>query len=46
MDDITTKNHHGKIATATYVSIHNYLDQYQLSKHSVTLYADGEKATL
>jgi hypothetical protein len=46
MDDVTTKDHHGKIATATFGSIHNYLDQYQLSKHSVTLYADGETATL
>jgi hypothetical protein len=46
MDDVSTKDHQGKIATATFGSIHNYLDQYQLAKHGVTLYADGETTTL
>jgi hypothetical protein len=46
MDDVTTKDHRGKIATTTFGSIHTYLDQYQLAKHGVTLYADGETRTL
>jgi hypothetical protein len=46
MDDVTTKDHQGKIATATFGSIHNYLDKYQLAKHGVTFYADGETVTL
>ena len=46
MDDVTTKDHKGKIATATFGSIYNYLDQYQLTKHGVTFYADGETTTL
>ena len=46
MDDVTTKDHKGKIATATFGSIHKYLDQYQLAQHGVTFYADGETTTL
>lgn len=46
MDEVTTKDHTGKIATATFGSIHNYLDKYQLAKHGVTFYADGTIATL
>lgn len=46
MDDVTTKDHQGKVATATFGSIHNYLEQYQLAQHGVTLYADGETTTL
>ena len=46
MKDVTTKDHQGKIATATFGSIHHYLDQYQLAKHGVTFYADGETIML
>jgi hypothetical protein len=46
MDDVTTKDHKGKIATATFGSIHKYLNQYQLTQHGVTFYADGEMVTL
>jgi hypothetical protein len=46
MDDVTTKDHKGKIATATFGSIHKYLDQYQLAQHGVTFYANGETSTL
>jgi len=46
MDDVTTKDHKGKISTATFGSIHKYLDQYQLAKHGVTFYADGETIML
>lgn len=42
MDDVTTKDHKGKIATATFGSIYRYLDQNQLAQHSVNLYANGE----
>ncbi|WP_339724215.1 DUF2145 domain-containing protein [uncultured Paraglaciecola sp.] len=42
MDEVTTKDHPGKIATATFGSIHTYLDQYQLAQHGVTFYADGK----
>jgi hypothetical protein len=46
MDDVSTKDHKGKIATATFGSIHHYLEQYQLAKHGVTFYANGETMTL
>ena len=46
MDDVTTKDHQGKIFTATFGSIHKYLEQYQLAKHSVTLNADGQTSIL
>lgn len=46
MDEVTTKDHKGKIATATFGSIHKYLDQYQLAQHGVTLYANGETEIL
>jgi hypothetical protein len=42
MDDVTTKDHKSKIATATFGSIHRYLNQYQLAKEGVTFYADGK----
>tara|TARA_R110002167_G_scaffold236036_1_gene441268 strand:- start:1497 stop:2291 length:795 start_codon:yes stop_codon:yes gene_type:complete len=46
MDDVTTKDHKGKIATATFGSIHKYLDQYQLAQHGVTFYAGGKTEML
>lgn len=46
MDDVTTKDHKGKIATATFGSINKYLDQYELVQHGVTLYADGATVNL
>jgi hypothetical protein len=46
MDDVTTKDHKGKIATATFGSIHNYLDRYQLAQHGVSFYADGATTLL
>lgn len=46
MDDVSTKDHQGKIATATFGTIHQYLEQYQLAKHGVTFYANGETVTL
>ena len=46
MDDVTTKDHKSKIATATFSSIHNDLKQYQLAKHGVMLYADGKTLSL
>jgi hypothetical protein len=46
MDDVTIKDHKGKIATATFGSIHKYLDQYQLAQYGVTFYADGKTEML
>ena len=46
MDEVTTKDHKGKVATTTFGSINIYLSQYNLAKHSVTFYADGKTATL
>lgn len=46
MDEITTKDHPGKIATATFGSIHKYLDHYQLSQYGVTLNEDGDTTVL
>jgi hypothetical protein len=46
MDDVTTEDHTGKVYTATFGSIHNYLAQYQLAKHSVTFYASGQTSNL
>lgn len=46
MEDVTTKDHKGKIATATFGSIHQYLDKYQLAQHGVSLYADGATTLL
>lgn len=40
MDDVTTKDHSGKIATATFGAINNYLQQYELAKHSVDFYGN------
>jgi hypothetical protein len=40
-DDITTKDHKGKVATATFTTIAKYLNQYGLVVSMVTLYSDG-----
>jgi hypothetical protein len=40
MDDITTRDHRGKVRTATFTSIANYLTQYDLAQHAVTLNKD------
>ncbi|WP_340679075.1 DUF2145 domain-containing protein [Paraglaciecola sp.] len=40
-DDITTKDHQGKVATATFTTIARYLDQYGLATSMVTFYSDG-----
>ncbi|MFT4941213.1 MAG: hypothetical protein ACI88A_004277 [Paraglaciecola sp.] len=40
-DDITTKDHKGKVATATFTSIAQYLNQYGLVNSMVTYYSDG-----
>ena len=37
MKDITTRDHAGKVKTATFTSIANYLKRYDLAKHAVTL---------
>lgn len=46
MDDVTTKDHKGKITTTTFGSINRYLQKYDLAKHSVNFYADGKTVTL
>jgi hypothetical protein len=46
MDDVTTKDHRGKIATATFGSIYKYLNQYQLAEHAVSFYGNGQIMTL
>lgn len=40
-DDITTKDHKGKVATATFTTIAKYLNQYDLVSSMVTYYSDG-----
>mgnify|MGYP003643803315 CR=1 FL=1 len=40
-DDITTKDHKGKVATATFTTIAQYLNQYGLANTMVTYYSDG-----
>jgi hypothetical protein len=37
MKDVTTRDHKGKVRTATFTSIANYLQKYSLSEHAVTL---------
>lgn len=46
MDEVTTRDHKGKIATTTFMSIHRYLDQYELASHAVTLTEDGKAQAL
>lgn len=46
MDDVTTRDHTGKIATTTFTSIHQYLTQYELAQHAVSLLEDGKTQTL
>ncbi|MEP1551945.1 MAG: DUF2145 domain-containing protein [Paraglaciecola sp.] len=41
MEDVTTKDHSGDIATATFGAINNYLQQYDLAKHSVNFFGEG-----
>ncbi|MFT2090928.1 DUF2145 domain-containing protein [Paraglaciecola sp. 2405UD69-4] len=41
MDDVTTKDHKGKVATATFSSIYTYLDKYQLANSAVSFYENG-----
>lgn len=40
-DDITTKDHQGKVATATFSSLARYLNQYGLVNTMLTYYSDG-----
>lgn len=40
-DDITTKDHKAKVATATFTTIAQYLNQYGLVSNMVTYYSDG-----
>jgi len=42
MDDVTMKDHKGKIATTTFTSINRYLKKYKLTESSVTLFANGQ----
>lgn len=42
MDDVTTRDHKGKIATTTFMSINRYLEQFDLATHSVTLMEGGK----
>lgn len=37
MKDITTRDHTGKVSTASFLSITRYLQQYELAKHVVAL---------
>lgn len=41
MDDVTTKDHRGKVHTATFSSIERYLQKYQLAQNAVTLLENG-----
>ncbi|QHJ13042.1 hypothetical protein FX988_03300 [Paraglaciecola mesophila] len=41
-DDVSTKDHTGKIATTTFTSIAQYLAKYDLASQSVILGADGQ----
>jgi hypothetical protein len=45
-DDITTKDHKGKVATATFTSIAKYLNQYGLVDSMVTYHSDGSTQTI
>lgn len=46
MDDVTMKDHKGKISTTTFSSINRYLKKYQLTESSVTLFEDGNVSTI
>ncbi len=46
MDDVTTKDHKGKIYTATFTSIGKYLQQNSLAKHSVIYDSKGQVSPL
>lgn len=41
-DDVTTKDHTGKVATTTFTSIAQYLTKYDLSSQSVVLGSEGQ----
>jgi hypothetical protein len=41
-DDVTTKDHEGKVATTTFTSIAQYLTKYDLASQSVILGSDGQ----
>lgn len=40
MKDVTTRDHKGKVRTATFTSIAKYLQKYDLTEHAVTLNKD------
>ncbi len=46
MDDVTTKDHQGKVYTATFTSIGKYLQQNNLAKHSVIFDKSGHVSPL
>lgn len=46
MDDVTTRDHNGKVYTTTFSSIARYLDKYQLVEQAVTFDANGNTATI
>lgn len=46
MDDVTTKDHDGKIYTTTFTTIAKYLDKNQLMKSSVVFNQQGEAVKL
>ncbi|WJG10814.1 DUF2145 domain-containing protein [Aliiglaciecola sp. LCG003] len=46
MDDVTTKDHKGKVYTATFSSLGRYLQSNQLSDDFVTFQANGEVTAL
>lgn len=46
MDDVTMKDHRGKIVTTTFGSINRYLKKYDLTETSVTLLENGEINTI
>lgn len=37
MDDVTTRDHKGRVKTATFTSIANYLNKFELSEQALTL---------
>lgn len=45
-DDITTKDHKGKVATATFSTIAKYLNHYGLVNNMVMYYSDGSTHTI
>lgn len=46
MDDVTTRDHKGKIYTTTFTSIARYLKQYDLAEKVVTFYPNGNTKTI